>query len=169
MIALGDDLSPKQNIDLTRPHAADEPSGCRRRTIQGIAGCSIWNRASGNIAVTSSAIRSTPGAARHETIFGPACGTGFWQSCAISAMVALQSAKQAMFNQPGGTARAFEAMAAGLAERERRVTGTIEENQRLFSRRKSPRDRSIRGRDIQRPVPVAPGAGLSIPLLAGSP
>ena len=48
-------------------------------------------------------------------------------------MVARQPLLEAMLDEPGRTLRTFEPMAARAAERQRRVTTTIEEQQRLLA------------------------------------
>src|SRR5690348_3359474 len=51
----------------------------------------------------------------------------------MAAMVALQLAEQAMLDQPSRAMRAFEAMAAGAAQGERRIAAAIEEQHRLLA------------------------------------
>src|SRR5262245_58257297 len=50
----------------------------------------------------------------------------------VPAMVADQLAAKPMFDQPARTVRALEAVAAYAAERERRITATVQEEQCLF-------------------------------------
>src|SRR5439155_23385360 len=58
-----------------------------------------------------------------------------------AAMVANQPALEAMIDQPGVAVLAGEAMAAVAAERERRITAPIEEQERLLAARKRDLDR----------------------------
>src|SRR3546814_15317353 len=51
----------------------------------------------------------------------------------VAAMVTLQAAVTAVLDQPGRTVRAFKAMAAGTAERQRRIAATIEEQHGLLA------------------------------------
>jgi hypothetical protein len=48
-------------------------------------------------------------------------------------MVAHERAAKAVLDEPGGTVRAFVAVAAGAAERERRVAAAVEEQERLLA------------------------------------
>ena len=47
-------------------------------------------------------------------------------------MVAVQAAAEAMLDEPGRALRTVEAMAAGAAQRQRRVAAPVEEQQRLL-------------------------------------
>src|SRR5579872_954289 len=51
----------------------------------------------------------------------------------MAAMVTGELAAKAMLDQPGRTIGTLEAMAAGAAERQRRITAPIEEEERLFA------------------------------------
>ena len=70
----------------------------------------------------------------------------------MAAMVADERAAEAMLDQPGRAVGALEAMAAGAAERERRIAAPVEEQQRLLAARQRLLDarRSARG-ESQRP------------------
>ena len=51
----------------------------------------------------------------------------------IAALMALDLAAKAMLHQPARTLRALEAMTAHPAKRQRRITTTVEEEQRLLA------------------------------------
>src|SRR5258708_38959699 len=51
----------------------------------------------------------------------------------VAAVMADQRAAKTMLDQPGRALRAFDAVPAGAAERERRIAAAIEEQQRLLT------------------------------------
>ena len=51
----------------------------------------------------------------------------------VAAMVAKQDAAEAVFHQPGRAVGALEAVAAGPAERQRRIAPAVEEEERLLA------------------------------------
>ena len=91
------------------------------------------SRASGNSSSASSARRSTPGPAGDELVDRAAILAGMRRRLGVAAVMADQGAAKAMLDQPGRALRAFDAVAAGAAERERRVAAAIEEQQRLLA------------------------------------
>ena len=56
-----------------------------------------------------------------------ALGAEFRPALDMAAMMANEDATETMLDQPGRAIGAFEAMSAGAAEGERRVTTTVEE------------------------------------------
>src|SRR4029077_10722044 len=58
---------------------------------------------------------------------------GMGRRLAVAAVMADQRAAEAVLDQPGRALRAFDAVPAGAAERERRIAAAIEEQQRLLA------------------------------------
>ena len=69
----------------------------------------------------------------------------------MTALMADQRAAEAMFDEPGGAIRALETVAAGAAERQRRIAAPVEKKQRLFAGGQ----RLAHSRDERRRNPVA--------------
>ena len=72
------------------------------------------------------------GADGHQALGVAAAGAGFRPLLRMAAMVAEQHAAEAVLDQPGRAVGALEAVAAGAAERQRRIAAPVEEQQRLF-------------------------------------
>ena len=67
-----------------------------------------------------------PRANTHELVrAGAARGAGFGRRLLVPAMVALEALAEAVIDEPGRAARAFEAMPAGPAQGERRVAPAV--------------------------------------------
>ncbi|MNX80352.1 hypothetical protein D3C86_1120110 [compost metagenome] len=73
------------------------------------------------------------GTAGHQMIEGAAFRAMIGRRLAMAALVALQLIAEAVLHQPAGTLRALETVAADAAERQRRITTAIEEQQRLLA------------------------------------
>ena len=73
------------------------------------------------------------GAAGDEMIERTTGRAGFRPGLAIAAMVADELAAKAMLDQPARAVRALEAVAAGAAQRQRRIAAPVEEQQRLLA------------------------------------
>ena len=91
-------------------------------------------RASGNRAATSSARRSTPGPTGVRLSGVAAVRAGLGPRLEVAAVVAHQHAAEAVLDQPGRAVGALEAVAAGPAQRQRRIAAPVEEQQRLLPR-----------------------------------
>ena len=133
MVALGDELRADDDVELRRPRRA---SSSRRRSIDATRSLDrTMLRARGNSVATSSAQPFDAGPAGDERVrrlaFGHASGGGI----DVAAMMAEELAPEAVLDQPGGAVRAFEAMAAGAAQRERRIAAAVEEEERLLAAR----------------------------------
>ena len=73
------------------------------------------------------------GAASDEAIALPAFGTGIGHPRFKPAVVAGEPGGQAVFDQPCAATRAFEAVPAIAAQRQRRIAAAVQEHQALFA------------------------------------
>ena len=73
------------------------------------------------------------GAAGHQMIEGAAFRAMIGRWLIMAALMALQLIAKPVLHQPAGTLRALETVTADAAERERRITAAIEEEQRLLA------------------------------------
>jgi hypothetical protein len=77
-----------------------------------------------------------------DEVVGDAAGfAGERRRLDIAAVMADELATEAMLDQPGRALRAFDALAAGAAQRDRRIAAAIEEQQRLLAGRQGLLDR----------------------------
>ena len=90
-------------------------------------------RASGKRAAASSATRSMPGPIGTSESTAPQALQAFGRPLLVPAMVAHQHAAEAVLDQPGRAIRALVLVAAGLAQRQRRIAAAVEEQQRLLA------------------------------------
>ena len=74
-------------------------------------------------------------------MLGAAFGAGLGDRHEGPAMMAFEPAAESVLDQPGGAIRAFESEAAFAAERPRRITAAIEEEEILLAALKRLRDR----------------------------
>ena len=109
-------------------HAAD---ACRST--------SRWCARSGKRAATSSASRSTPGPHGDQAVPVAAVRAGVRPPLAWPQWWQRSIAAEAVLDQPGRAVRALEAVAAGAAERERRIAAPVEEEERLLAARRASR------------------------------
>src|SRR5690606_10060622 len=73
------------------------------------------------------------GTAGDQMVEGAAFGAGIGAFLVVAAMVADELAAKAVLDEPARTVRALEPMPADAAERQRRVTAAVEEEQRLLA------------------------------------
>src|SRR5207344_269363 len=69
---------------------------------------------------------------RRQAVGRGAIRTGSRPPLAMAAVVAEEDAAETMLDQPGRAVRALEAMPAGAAERQRRVTAPVQKEERLL-------------------------------------
>ena len=86
----------------------------------------------GKRSATSSAMRSTPGPQATRLSGLAALRALLRDRQREAAVVAVEPLAEAVLDQPGRALRAFDAMAARAAQRQRRVAAPIEEQQRLL-------------------------------------
>ncbi len=90
-------------------------------------------RASGKRAVTSSAIRSTPGPTGDEAVRLLAFGAGVGRGHHMAAMMAGEAMDEPVLDHPGRAVRALETVPAMAAKGERRIAAPVEEEQGLLA------------------------------------
>ena len=131
VVALGHHLRADDDVGLARLDLRDDLAHLGQRRARGRR-TAAPARASGKRSATSSAMRSTPGPQATSESGSPHLGhfsgigsekPQWWQSSRLAV---------AVLDQPGRALRAVDAMAAGAAQRQRRVAAAIEEQQRLL-------------------------------------
>ena len=125
MIALGDELGADQEIDLLALDRADKRGGARGRP-DGVRGDDGGARLGKKLDdLFGDALDA--GATGDELVLLAATGTGLGRRRHPAAMMALQAARQSVLDEPGGALRAFDALAAGTAQGQRRIAAPVEE------------------------------------------
>src|SRR5690606_17948607 len=81
-----------------------------------------------------------------QTVFGLTGRAVAGEASSMTAVMALQPPGKAMFDQPGGTVGALQAMTAAPTERKRRVATAVEEEKCLFAGGQGLFDRIAQGR-----------------------
>ena len=123
-------------ITMSTSPAATAASSLRSRSAPpGKSLESTMQRFSGNSSATSSAMRSTPGPQATSVSNVPQAGAGLGRRSAWPQWWHTSAPAKAVLHQPGRAVGALEAMAAGAAERQRRVAAPVEEQQRLLAGR----------------------------------
>ena len=131
MMALGDDLGADQQIDLPPRHRTDDLRRCRRSGDQITGHQGDTGIGEDGLCLLRQTFHAR--AACLETVRITTLGTDSGAPYLMAAMMALQPPEIAMLDQPGRAVRAFDTMAAGIAERQRRITPPVQEQQGLLS------------------------------------
>ena len=131
MIALGHQLGADDDVDLLPLHRPDELGGPGRRP-DGVAGDDHRARL-GEELRDFVGDPFDAGTAGDQAVLLAAFGAGLGRRHDMAAMVAGQPVHQPMLDHPGRAVGTLEAVTAMAAQRQRRETAAIEEQQRLFA------------------------------------
>ena len=125
MVPLGDNLGPDQHIVAVLGHRIGQLGG-GTRPRQEVAD---HQRGAGTREARRDLLMQAldPGAAGHKSAGGEAFRAQRRDWRAVAAMMADETVREAVLDQPGGAIRALEAVAAGPAQGQGRIAPAIEE------------------------------------------
>ena len=131
VVSLRDDLGPDQQIVAPLDHPLGELGGGPRAGQQ----IADHQRRAGRRKALRHLLEQAfdPRPTRHEGPGREAFRAAGRHRLGMAAMMAQEAPGKAVLNEPGGAARTLEAMAAGAAQGQGRVTAAIEEQERLLA------------------------------------
>ncbi len=131
MMPLGDDLRADQDIEPMRFDSRDQRRGSARAGQRVARHHGGARRRKQRANLLGESLDAGPAGGKRTR-----SGTRraiLRQRFGMTAMMTLQPPEEAVFDEPGRAVRTLHAMAAGMAERQRRVTPSVEEQQSLFT------------------------------------